>query len=417
MTEFRPWTVVHRQLEDLPEALEAPTGAGGVLLVDWWRDLPVAVQEFAADQLPVPGAQLRALAVERVGTAVAGWLSESSDTRELGLDAGLARPLERLDQLRDGAPESGASLSVVICTRDRPAQLTACLAALARLRPLPDEVLVVDNAPDRPGTRDVCDAAGVRYVAEPRPGLSVARNTGVAHSRGELVAFTDDDVQVHHTWVRELRRAFADERAAFVTGLVLPAELDTESQWFFETEFGGFGRRLVPAWFGPEYMDRYRAIGTPVWLLGAGANMAFRRSALATAGGFDERLGAGAAGCSEDSELWYRLLAAGLSCRYSPAAVVHHQHRQDMTGLAGQLRSYMRGHVAALLVQHERHGHRGNLWRIGLTLPRHHLGVWLRTLVLRQSVRRRLLRAEVLGGLAGIGYYLRHRGDRGGERT
>ena len=415
MTTFRPWSVMHRQLEAPFEPVVLAPGHAGVLLACWWHDLPLAVLELAADQLPLGAAQFRALATEVAAPTVAAYLLEGLESGALAAGAaGIAAPLARLDQLRRAAPESDASLSVVVCTRDRPAELAQCLAALAGLRPTVGDVLVVDNAPDRPATREVCAAAGVRCVAEPRPGLSVARNTGIAHSRGELVAFTDDDVQVHPSWARELRRAFADERAMFVTGLVLPAELDSEAQWLFETEFGGFGRRLTPAWFGPAFMETYRSIGTPVWLLGAGANMAFRRRALDQVGGFDERLGAGAAGCSEDSEMWYRMLAHGLSCRYHPAAVVHHRHRRDTAALTGQLRAYMRGHVAALLVQHERHGHRGNLWRVALTLPRHYMGVGVRTLVRRQPARRRLLWTELAGCVAGIGYYLRHRGHRGG---
>ena len=88
--------------------------------------------------------------------------------------------------------------------------------------------------------------------------------------------------------------------------------------------------------------------------------MAFRREAFERVGLFDERLGAGAAGCSEDSELWYRLLAEGHQCRYAPTAVVFHYHRTHWEELRHQTYSYMRGHVAALFFQFDRYRHWGN---------------------------------------------------------
>ena len=79
-------------------------------------------------------------------------------------------------------------------------------------------------------------------------------------------------------------------------------------------------------------------------------------------GGFDERLGAGAAGCSEDSELWYRLLAAGHTVPYEPAAVVFHHHRSDVEAVRRQAAAYLEGHVAALFIQFaRRYRHLGNL--------------------------------------------------------
>jgi GT2 family glycosyltransferase len=122
-----------------------------------------------------------------------------------------------------------------------------------------------------------------------------------------------------------------------------------------------------------------RPLGVPVWRIGAGANMAFRREVFERLGGFDERLGAGAAGCSEDSEMWYRVLAAGHSCRYEPAAVVRHQHRADLDGVRRQSRAYLDGHVAALLVQYARHRDPGNLRRLLVALPRYYAGRALRS--------------------------------------
>src|SRR5690606_26798412 len=86
-------------------------------------------------------------------------------------------------------------------------------------------------------------------------------------------------------------------------------------------------------------------------------------------GGFDERLDVGASGCSGDSEMWYRILAEGWNCLYLPQVVVYHQHRKTMAELDKQLHAYMKGHVSALLVQHEKYGHRNNIRRIKRDLP------------------------------------------------
>ncbi len=114
--------------------------------------------------------------------------------------------------------------------------------------------------------------------------------------------------------------------------------------------------------------------GVPVWRIGAGANMAFRREVFSRIGLFDERLGAGASGCSEDSEFWYRMLAAGMSIAYEPRAVVWHSHRGDRQAFRSQMKQYMRGHVAALLVQFEKHRHFGNIRRLFRAIPCYYYG-------------------------------------------
>jgi glycosyltransferase involved in cell wall biosynthesis len=109
------------------------------------------------------------------------------------------------------------------------------------------EIIVVDNAPSTSATADFIrqtyrDVPQVRYVREDRPGLSWARNCGLMAARGEIVAFTDDDVVLDPYWLIELVKAFhvADD-VMCVTGLVLPLELETPAQFLLE-EFGGLAR-------------------------------------------------------------------------------------------------------------------------------------------------------------------------------
>ena len=149
--------------------------------------------------------------------------------------------------------------------------------------------------------------------------------------------------------------AFDDDRIMAVTGLVLPAELETAAQRHFERHWR-FGRGYRPIDFGPDFFRVDRTHGCPAWEIGAGASMAFRREVFDRAGLFDERLDVGAAGCSGDSEYWHRVLTHGGVCRYEPSAVAFHYHRRDFAGLSRQIFSYMRGHAAALMVQYERSG-------------------------------------------------------------
>ena len=303
------------------------------------------------------------------------------------------------------APRDERAVSVVICTRDRPAALERCLASLPRQTLSPHEIIVVDNAPTNDDTREVCLAAGVTYVRESRPGLDIARNAGARQASGEILAYTDDDVVLHDRWLERLTRAFDAPSIAAVTGLVLPAELETPAQWHFE-QFWSFGQGFERRDFTPAFLDQQEGDPPPVWRIGAGANMAFRREIFATAGFFDERLDVGAAGCSGDSEMWHRILANGGVCRYQPSAVVFHYHRREFDALRRQLFAYMRGHAAALLVQRETTRSGREVRRLCKTLPLHYATKLKRRLRGRARPEDRFAMTELRGVLSGVLFYL-----------
>lgn len=359
------------------------------MLVLWSGGVPVGQVVLPAEDLPLDQDDPRLLAARADAAAL-----PDPGTGHRRTDAG--------------------DVTVVVCTRDRTEDLARCLAALGRSTAPPHEVVVVDNAPSSESTRLLVEQfPAVRYVEEPRPGLDVARNAGLRAATTDFVAYTDDDAEPHADWTWRIRAAFDAPSIVGVTGLVLPAELDTETQVLFE-EHAGFGRGYARRDFGPDFLARHRRWGAPVWEIGAGANMAFRRSAVEEVGAFDERLDVGAAGCSGDSEMWYRLLAAGWTCRYDPAAVVRHHHRRDPDALLRQMYGYMRGHTCALLVQFERNRHWGNLARMVLVLPKWQAKLGLQ--ILARRVRRAPEPADALygpqlrGWLAGVPFYLRSRG-------
>lgn len=391
-------------------------GSGhGLRLILWQRDLPLGDVALTAAGWPVTRARFRQLVAQAIAPAVGqrlyigGFDTALPERRPSRLPSPapaasalsrLVSPLEELRQPALSSPSAGVRrVSVVICTRNRPEQLTRALAAVHALEPAPDEVLVVDNAPTSSATKDVVDRyPGIGYTQEPRPGLSVARNRGLRETSGDVVAFTDDDAEVRPNWLCGLLAAFEEPDVMAVTGLVLPAALDTEGQLLFENHLGGFGQGYRSQHFDWAFYRGSRRYGVPVWRIGAGANMAVRRQAFALVGDFDERLGAGAAGCSEDSELWYRLLAQGWRCRYEPAAVVTHHHRAERRDVRRQAHAYLRGHVIALFAQHARGQDAGNLFRAFLGLPRFYLG----RLAQAAFVADATVTAEIRGYLSGL---------------
>lgn len=432
-TASAPCKIVHVELSKGIPALPIQPGYRKVYLVFWWHQIPLGHVELWAADFPLAPATLANLAVQAITTAVGDHFLAQGFNAALDENAAKLRPLPppewqevvALDSPLAKLAERAArhnntalrpTISVVICTRERPAQLAHCLASLAALSRPPDEILVVDNAPRTQATRDlVCQMPGVRYVCEDRPGLSVARNTGIRHCRGDLIVFTDDDVMVHRDWLVRMEEAFADANVMAVTGMVLPAELETEAQVIFETELGHFGWGYRAKRFDGEFFRATQGLGAPVWRIGAGANMAFRRAIFDQVGEFDERLGAGASGCSEDSEMWYRILAEGWGCRYDPLPVVFHLHRPELSSLQAQTYAYMRGHVTALFVQFARYRHWGNLLRLFVTLPTYYAKLLLVGLLTGFGPRYSVYGAEMRGYLAGIRYYWQNR-DKGTSR-
>ena len=129
-------------------------------------------------------------------------------------------------------PERAEGLaSVIVCTRDRSESLRIALTSILASDRGDFEVVVVDNAPATDATRTVVDELDdprLRYVLEPRAGLSRARNRGAQEARGRLLAFTDDDVRVEPTWLGRLLNGFTRApHVGCVTGLVVAAELAT----------------------------------------------------------------------------------------------------------------------------------------------------------------------------------------------
>lgn len=324
--------------------------------------------------------------------------------------------LRRAEVLRAAPP-----ITVVICTRDRPDGLAVALDSVLgqgypRLR-----VLVVDNAPSGDATarlvRQMARNAPVEYLLAPEPGLSRARNRAVAASPGEILAWLDDDEVADPYWLSEVARALADHpEADVVSGMVVPAELATAPQLWFE-QFGGHskGRGFTPDVFSPATAHRQSPL-YPLPPFAVGANMVFRPGVVEGIGGFDPALGAGTPAMGgEDTKAFTQVLLGGGTIAYRPTMLVRHLHRRDVAGLRRQLRGYGTGLTAyytSLLCRDPRLLPR--LLRLAPTA--------LRDLTAADSPRvagigpdfpRELLRANRRGMLHGPVAYLR--GRRGGQ--
>lgn len=228
-------------------------------------------------------------------------------------------------------------VSLIICTRNRSKKLASTLDTIRGLdRSFPAELIIVDNG-STDSTRDVLlrhrrDLA-LTIVTETRPGLARARNTGWRASRGDVVAFTDDDCYPSADLVVAVARSFDEDMArGFVGGRVLlhdPAAARITIQ-----------EKQASEDFLPGAFLRAGVIH--------GANFAFRRTTLEAVGGFDERLGAGTTFSSgEDIEILARILSLGWSGFYDPRIVVSHDHgRSEMSVVSELARQYDRGRGA-----------------------------------------------------------------------
>lgn len=219
------------------------------------------------------------------------------------------------------------TISIIIATYNRAALLDECLAHLARQPFAPgDEVVVVDN-----GSVDDTDRVIERHRArfptplihlvETRPGKSHALAVALSMATGDILAFTDDDVNVAPGWLDAVRRTMTDPQVALMGGRVSPRWERRPPSWLRLTG-EAYGRLTAPLAL-LNYGARPIELGARTVL---GANMAVRRDVIARVGGFATHLGKlrGTLLSGEDAELCRRVQSAGFKAIYDPEADVSH---------------------------------------------------------------------------------------------
>jgi len=425
MTPPARWKVVSIEMNQPLPTLSCDETYAVVRVVFCMGGIPLGHCRLTIAQLPLTPVQLAGVASIATAQAAGDYLVDEGFRSAL---PGLAEPrvekpaqaLSRLAELesplarlapRGNNQSAQPAVSIAICTRERPDDLVRCLTSMVGLVERPLEILVIDNAPESDATRlAVSRFAGVQYHREPQRGLSAARNTALALASGDVVAFADDDVVVHPDWVARIRACFSDPKVMVATGLVLPAELETQAQLLFEHGHEFFHQGYRRRYFDSAYFSALRNRCVPVWTMGAGANMAIRKRAWELGYRFDTRLGPGVfGGCGEDSEFWYRILAGGWSCVYEPAAYVFHYHRREKAALQELVHQYMKGHVAALILQFLGTGDLGNLRRLLFRLPAEYAILFLRLVATGFQLEYRIRMRGIFGCLAGLGFVFSRR--------
>ena len=210
------------------------------------------------------------------------------------------------------------TISLLVCTRNRATRLPSFLERISLLQEPPGgwELILVDNgSTDETAARIEAFAAGVsfpvRYVRAPVPGLGRARNVGLAHAQGRIIAFTDDDCYPRPDYLRVLVEIFEEHRVGFIGGRVVLHDPTDARVCVKDVEHAS---EIAPHTFVPTGAIH-------------GANMAVLRELVESIGGFDPRLGAGTpCVAGEDIEYVARAAWAGWAGRYDPRAVVAHHH-------------------------------------------------------------------------------------------
>lgn len=350
--KFKRWLVSQAELSEgllsilaLGESVDEARGAW--VLVRVFGE-PVGWIKFPFDRQPAGPSDLRRLIPTDVSSRILLRLGEAGIPTPDGI------PLDGWSTIgppgfvtrQERVKSSGPTVTAVICTRDHPEGLQRCLQSLQSQDYPRLSIMVVDNAPTTNLTALAVEASDgphtVSYVLEPKPGLSRARNRSIREVDSEIIAWIDDDEIADHGWAVELAGAFQDsEDVCAVCGIMLPGELDTPAQIWFE-QYGGHnkGRGFDPEVFSPATA----AVQHPLFPLppfGTGGNMAMRTAAVGMFGEFDPALGAGTRSMGgEDTRAITDLLLAGGTVRYQPTAVTWHFHRRDLPSLERQLYGY-----------------------------------------------------------------------------
>jgi glycosyltransferase involved in cell wall biosynthesis len=222
--------------------------------------------------------------------------------------------------------DADATISVIVPTRNRARSLRLLLESFERLvaPPVPYEVVIADNGSDDETPRLLAQwraAAPHRQVVRvTEPGKSRAVNAAIAASKGQLLAFVDDDVVAEPRWLAEVWDYFTRHDCFAAQGSVVwPEEAMNDKELY-------------------KLLDRYRTIvhldldPDTIRTKLTGANMTIRRHTFAVVGLFNEKIGPGAAGLSEDNELADRIRAHGGWIGYmSKARVIHEIDRNRLT--------------------------------------------------------------------------------------
>ncbi len=213
-------------------------------------------------------------------------------------------------------------LSIIVPTKNRCEAIKDFVKSFNRLRALerirPEIIFGDNNSTDN--TLELLKATSeyfpvpLRILNVTRPGKSAVLNAAIRAARGDILAFLDDDVILEERWLEAVEKFFARSSYPIAQGIIRMAPPESEDPEVIELQQR---YRTIP------YLDFDGHIGDLHSL--NGANFAVRREVFERIGSFDERLGPGASGTSEDVELGRRMVRAGLKIGYMTEAIVYHR--------------------------------------------------------------------------------------------
>ncbi len=219
--------------------------------------------------------------------------------------------------------------SIIIPTRNRQQQIIDLLETIRQLKDLErlqPEIIVGDNG-SKDQTWERLQKIAADYPVSLRsfqvmsPGKSRVLNEAMGLARGDVFVFLDDDVLVERGWLAALESHFEELSRMAAQGAIRLLARDISNPEI---------HRLIEKFRTVRQVD-FNGFDGEMHSLN-GANMAFRREVFDKVGKFDIRLGPGASGTSEDTELARRIRQAGISINYIENAVVYHQlHRPRLT--------------------------------------------------------------------------------------
>ena len=282
------------------------------------------------------------------------------------------------------------SLTVAVCTRERPDRLPSTLAALKREAAAGYDVVVVDQS------EEPMSGQGVRVIADSGRGLSRARNIALRETRSEWIAFVDDDCTVEEGFGRALLGELAAHpEADWLSGNVGGGQRDRGGDLPLVTTFGVERDQVLSG--------RWTLPGS----IGFGVLFAVRRATAERLAGWDERLGPGVADfpAADDMDFNYRLLrSGGVAVLSTRVRAVHEQWRSP-----GELAALQRGYLRAwsgFAAKHLRSGDLAGgvwLWSWGVVDVAHMAkSALLRRSRLRAGLAWAKLRGLVEGSIAGL---------------
>ena len=296
---------------------------------------PLVLAEAGADSLregddgqaALAGMQVRTAFEEgAAGVVVFSWTDDwwrggaTVDDWQFGLTDAARAPkpaLAAVARAYAGAGFPGAArrdwprVTVAVCARNAADTLDACLRSIRALD-YPDYDVIVVNDGSTDATGAIARAhPGVTVIDTPPGGLSAARNTALRAAAGEVIAYTDADVEVDPAWLTYLIQPFLRTDVAGAGG---PNVVPEDDPWLAQC--------VARAPGGPTHVlvDERTAEHVP------GCNMAYRRDALRAIGGFDPAYHA----AGDDVDVCWRLQARGLTIGFAPSALVWHRHRRSV---------------------------------------------------------------------------------------